>query len=667
VKFLALALLPLTIWAGPARYARLGVFQGPVEVQLTAADAWMPAERNLPLPESAWIRTGSAARAEIEFDDGSVWRLGPDSQGEISDYATLSTGQHITLLSLDHGQAFFTGQARRFDSLVLAVPGAHVSLGALAHVRVEAREGSSQVWVQGGSARFSCPAAELDLTHGQTARVEPGNTSRFFLDRDNPATELDRWNAERDQALSGSVSALHVMEHSGLADLDSAGEWIATDGFGTVWKPKSADGWIPFQKGRWRWYQELGYTWVSDDPWGWLPYHYGRWAHTTDLGWFWAPNVSQVFKPGDVYWLRGAQFVGWGPLSPGEQWQPGAFDVPRQYLDLYTTYAAFATGAAAIDPLGFGGRPDDALKAGAFLSALPSPAVDAARLEATRPMVQAGSTRLAPVISGVTYQSAETPITAFVPRAPAAFTQPPVVIVETPPAEPEVVPELIPYPVPVYGGIVVGNAPPAGRSATHTAPQTAASTSTPVTRPNRPKPEKPPEPGVRRKHWQDRVEYELAEEAMRHADNPALQIQDLDTWQRRYPYSDYGNERHYYFQQAYSRMQPPQPARVMGHAASLVQQDVHTLFDDSEIGRAQVLNSLYLTTVSAQSLPGGGSPREQAIGRMAAQKLLDYLPEFFAADARPAQVSPELWHKARADMEATAKRVAAQLAARRGR
>jgi hypothetical protein len=115
MRLLTLLLLSAALLAGQSRYARLGEFQGQVEVQLTAADPWMPAERNLPLTESAWLRTGSAAHVEIELDDGSDWRLGPDSQGEISDYTRLSTGQRVTLLSLDHGTAYFSGQPKGKD------------------------------------------------------------------------------------------------------------------------------------------------------------------------------------------------------------------------------------------------------------------------------------------------------------------------------------------------------------------------------------------------------------------------------------------------------------------------------------------------------------------------------------------------------------------------
>ena len=113
MRTLALLLVPAALFAGQARYARLGEFEGDVEVQLQAADPWIHAERNLPLPESTWIRTGAASHVEIEMDDGSLWRLGADSQAELSDYARLSTGQRVTSLSLDRGLAYFTATAAR--------------------------------------------------------------------------------------------------------------------------------------------------------------------------------------------------------------------------------------------------------------------------------------------------------------------------------------------------------------------------------------------------------------------------------------------------------------------------------------------------------------------------------------------------------------------------
>ncbi|MBS1858385.1 MAG: FecR domain-containing protein [Acidobacteria bacterium] len=458
---LLLLLAPAALFAGQARFARLGDMDGKVEVQLRAADPWSPAERNLTLTEDAWLRTAAASRLEIELDEGSALRLGADALVELSDYTRLSTGQRITLLSLDHGVAYFTGEPKGNDALSLAVPGAQITLYRGARVRLQADDTASRVSVIEGTVRLSCPAAELDVPEGQSVRLEPANPARFSLDREIPAMELDRWSEERDKVLAAPVSGAHVTLPYGLADLDGAGEWVSTD-IGAVWKPKVAEGWAPFQKGRWRWYDALGYTWVSDDSWGWLPYHYGRWTRKNDMGWVWVPPSRPVFKPGDVYWLYGRQIAGWGPLAPGEQWTPPS--APQQFFAVNTTWAAFAPEARVIDPAG-GAVPKQPPPVAVLVAALPSPAMLPARLDAVRPALRVGATRpVAPVVPGVAYDADAD--TAAPPPAPPTVPPPvaPDPVLQAPPMDPlppgaGVPPPPIMYPVPVYTGVVVINPP----------------------------------------------------------------------------------------------------------------------------------------------------------------------------------------------------------------
>jgi hypothetical protein len=468
-------------FGGPSRFARLGEFEGKVEAQLQAADPWIEAQRNLALPESAWVRTGAGSRVEIEFDEASVWRLGPDSLAEISDYSRLSTGQRITLISLDHGLAYFTGECAANDALSLAVPGAQVILHRGARVRLEAQDGWSQIAVIEGAVRFSSPAAEVDLREGQTVKVEPANPARFFLYREVTHMDLDRWSDARDHALAGPSSARHVPERYGLADLDASGQWIQTEDLGAVWKPKTAEDWTPYRQGRWLWCDTLGYTWVSDDSWGWLPYHYGRWLHRDGIGWVWAPAKSETFKPAEVYWLAGAKFAGWGPLAPGEAWTPAA--QPVQFLNANTTWAAFRQDLRVIDPAGFKDRPKEPLGVAAFALALPSPAFAAERLDAARPVLRAGSTRITPFLTGVTYQESQIPrvVAATAGAQPATLSpvapdpqpvalvtnagavQSPVVILSQPALQPVpdsvAAPAEVFYPAPVYTSIIVVNPP----------------------------------------------------------------------------------------------------------------------------------------------------------------------------------------------------------------
>jgi len=448
------------------RYARLGEFDGKPEVQIHAADPWQPAQRNTPLPQSTRVQTDADSHAEIELDEGSVVRLTPDSLLELSDYTRLSSGQRLTLLSLDRGMLYFTGQAVRQDSLMLAVPGAQITVQKGARLRIEARDHWSQIAVIEGKVRFASPSAEMDLAEGEMARVDPTNRTKFYLFREIPPYDTDRWNEERDKVLASATSAMHIPNlRYGAQDLDTGGTWVETDTFGPVWKPKVSDGWMPYQTGRWAWYDDLGYTWIGNDSWGWLPYHYGRWSRTPELGWFWVPGRSTVFKPGDVYWLCGPKLAGWGPLAPGEDWKPNA--IPQLYLAGGISWADFTQDARVIDPAGFTARPKEPLVAAAFTLALPSPAFPASRLEATRPPLRVGATRILPVISGVAYEDAGA--LAQTPPPPPPIQDPPLaappppppppVIVAMPPPEPPI--EIF-YPVPVYTGVVVINPPDRG-------------------------------------------------------------------------------------------------------------------------------------------------------------------------------------------------------------
>src|SRR5690242_12818380 len=108
---LAWLLIPAAAFCHQPRYARMGEFDGKPEVQIHAADGWQPALRNLPLPQSTRIQTAADSHAEIELDEGSVLRLTPESLMELSDYARLSSGQRLTLVSLDRGMLYFTGQS----------------------------------------------------------------------------------------------------------------------------------------------------------------------------------------------------------------------------------------------------------------------------------------------------------------------------------------------------------------------------------------------------------------------------------------------------------------------------------------------------------------------------------------------------------------------------
>src|SRR5260370_30471477 len=184
---------------------------------------------------------------------------------------------------------------------------------------MEPASDASQLAVLEGAARLSSAAVEVDVPEGKTLKLRLDRSDKFYLLPEISQLDSDTWSLTRDKLLvsDSSRSRLPGLQY-GVRDLDAAGEWIDTAEFGMAWKPKAAEGFVPFRDGKWQWYEGLGFTWIGAESWGWLPYHYGRWMLQPSQGWIWTPGFRRVFKPGEVYWLRGANMAGSGTLAPGE-------------------------------------------------------------------------------------------------------------------------------------------------------------------------------------------------------------------------------------------------------------------------------------------------------------------------------------------------------------
>ena len=413
-----LILVPLALPAADmhVRFARLTLAEGPVEVEQPVTGERIKGECNLPIGQGAWIETDVGGRAEIELDEGSLVRLGPGALAELSDLTRLSTGQRISLVSLERGTLYATGEPAGLDALLIVAPGLEITFLSGARVRVEAGEETSTVAVIEGRVRFSSRAAELDLKQGQTVRVDPRAVDRFQLFREVTAADLDSWNEQRDREAAERGQGTRLAGFPfGLGELDANGKWTEAPELGKVWQPRVAEGWTPFRSGRWRWYDALGYTWVGAEAWGWLPYHYGRWAYVTPGGWVWAPPKdasSDGFHAGAAYWLRGPGLAGCGPLAPGEEWRGGT--APSLYSTANTTFAAYEPGARVVDPGRAPSLPRDPRAAAQFVAALPSPPPLPAISSAHRRKTRVGTTRILPLTADQIYggQRSEGPETA---------------------------------------------------------------------------------------------------------------------------------------------------------------------------------------------------------------------------------------------------------------
>jgi len=468
MRAIALCLLLVASLPAQTRYARLGEIDGPVEVRIHPTEQWRAVQRNTPLLESSWVRTGPGSHAEIELDEGSVLRLVENSLFELSDYTRLSTGQRITHLSLDRGVAYFTGESRTRDALVISMPSAQTSIRRASHVRFEAGADASRVAVLEGEARFSSTLIELTLAEGKMLKLDLNRSDKFYLLPEIAALDSDTWSRARQSLITASRGRLPGL-HYGVHDLDANGEWIETEEFGMAWKPRVEPGWAPFREGKWQWYEGLGFTWIAAESWGWAPYHYGRWMLQPKQGWIWAPGSGAMFKAGDVYWMRGTALMGWGPLAPGETWAGAG--MPALYLKSTTTFARYAPSAdlREIDPAGFDAPPREPLASAAFSLSPAPPRLNQDRLEFARDRDRAGLIRLSPVSSPPPPPPVERPRPREPERSPVTRLAPPQepqrrVVIEQPVVTmpPVAVSEPIVetfYAAPIFTGIIIMNPP----------------------------------------------------------------------------------------------------------------------------------------------------------------------------------------------------------------
>jgi len=164
------------------------------------------------------------------------------------------------------------------------------------------------------------------------------------------------------------------------------------------------------------------------------------------------------------------------------------------------------------------------------------------------------------------------------------------------------------------------------------------------------------------KKVKDQGEYDIFNQTIKDANNPAQQIKDLDTWTQKYPESDYKDDRLYYYIQAYN--QTNQPAKVLEIGTQLMNRDLKQVFKDPKTGPQQVLTVLYLMSVN--TLKPGVSPELMASGEKAARMLQDYVGEYFTAANKPAATSDAEWAKTKNDVASLSKAVLVNLALRPG-
>lgn len=282
------------------RAVRLSDVDG--QVQLSQGNTVLAdrAPVNTPLFEGTRITTAEDGRAEVQFEDGSVARLAPNSsmtltvlrqQGNVND----------TAVELDSGLGYFELQGNSASGQMRVQFGSSsVTSSGFTVVRVDLDNLPGELAVFSGNAHLDgSNSMAVDLHGGESVRLSPADAGKYTLSENIEPNSWDAWNSDRDQALTAQqadrTQASNTQPNSdnpAWSDLDANGNWYDVPGQGYVWSPYEAmnGGWDPYGCGSWTWNPAFSYMWASCEPWGYLPYQFGMWNYYPGFGWGWMPG-----------------------------------------------------------------------------------------------------------------------------------------------------------------------------------------------------------------------------------------------------------------------------------------------------------------------------------------------------------------------------------------
>jgi hypothetical protein len=290
--------------APPHRAARLSYLQGSVTVERADNTGTDPAQLNMPLAEGLRIRTGDDGQAEVEFEDGSLVRLTPNTALVLSSLTLDPDGNYHTQVALLHGLIY--AELRATSKFSYSVQAGDDTIAPLANttVRVNLDNPPASISVLDGTVHVDGAASQdaagfrTDVRTGETLTGDTSDASRYFLTHEIAKDSSDEWNEARDQQAADESAKRTAARDSnsgdqgyGWSDLDANGSWYNVPGEGMVWQPTVAvdAGFDPYGFGSWVWYPGAGYVWASGYPWGWAPFRCGNWSYWNSFGWGWQP------------------------------------------------------------------------------------------------------------------------------------------------------------------------------------------------------------------------------------------------------------------------------------------------------------------------------------------------------------------------------------------
>jgi hypothetical protein len=341
--------------ANSVRAVRLSDVEGKVQVFNGSDLAFDQALQNMPVMEGMRFVTADDGRVEVQFEDGSVARVTPNSSVTLSQLRRDDRGTTITTIDAESGLTYYELNGRAGQYSVRFGPNAVIPAGS-AIFRINLDGNPADLAVTHGTVHVTDGQnLALDVHTNESVHFDTQSGAQYQLLQSVAADTWDQWNSDRDQALSTleenatmARASTGNPDDAAWNDLDYYGDWYNVPGYGMAWAPSGVgSGWDPFGVGYWGYYT-VGYVWISGYPWGWWPYHCGAWNWFDNFGWMWFPgNCGSAFFGGGWYPWAAVWRCPPGYKPPGRPVNPGRgphHKIPAQPLVAVNRGTQFGDG-----------------------------------------------------------------------------------------------------------------------------------------------------------------------------------------------------------------------------------------------------------------------------------------------------------------------------------
>jgi FecR protein len=299
----ALLVLP-ALADSQARIVRLSDVQGTVQIDKNSGLGFENAFANLPIMQGAQLRARDNGRAEVEFEDGSMLRVAPNTTVVFDTLGLNDAGGRISVVELIQGRAYVNWLGKNGDAFTLSFSQEKVKLTQAAHFRVAVSSSRAEVASFKNEVEVTGPSGAVKVDKKKMVAFDLNDNDKSTLAKNFEADPFDEWDQQANEYHEQYSKNNSTPYGYGFSDLSYYGAYSNVPGYGTLWQPYFAGaGWNPFMDGAWSWYPGMGYLWASAYPWGWMPYYYGNWAFAPGFGWGWQPS-------GWSTWHGGLHYVG---------------------------------------------------------------------------------------------------------------------------------------------------------------------------------------------------------------------------------------------------------------------------------------------------------------------------------------------------------------------